>query len=392
MSEQVLASFLAAARLLEPGNLPALVDDHARMLGAKSASLYLVDREQRTLCTMSDEDSRIPIEGTMPGRAFSTDDVQWSEVDGGARMWVPIKDGIERLGVLGFEMPSRDDAVQPEIAAFAALVAETVMTRAMYGDAIECSRRTHQMTVAAEIQWGMLPPRTFGTERVTISGAVEPAYEIGGDAFDYAMNGDHLHFALLDGMGHGLTAATLVSVAVAAYRNARRSRMHLLETAVAIDGVVTGQFDGDRFVTGLIGELDCITGELVFINAGHPPPLLLRQGRVVKELAAAPQLPFGFGDAQMSTTTEWLEPNDQVLVFTDGVVEARRDDGEFFGEQRLIDFVEREAASGQSSPEILRRLTSAVLTHQVGALQDDSTLLLVGWLGMPAASLSPHSL
>ena len=388
MSERVLASFLGAARLLEPSNLPALVDDHARMLGAKSASLYLVDREQRTLCTMSDEDSRIPIEGTMPGRAFATDEVQWSTVDGGARMWIPIRDGIERLGVLALELPTRDDALQPAAEAFATVVAGMVVTRGRYGDAIECTRRTHQMTIAAEVQWGMLPPSTFGTDRITISGAVEPAYEIGGDAFDYAMNGDHLHFALLDGMGHGLTAATLVAVALAGYRNARRSQRHLLQTAVSIDGVVTGQFDGDRFVTGVLGELDCVTGELVFINAGHPSPLLLRQGKVVKELAAHPLLPFGFGDAQMMTSTEWLEPGDRVLIFTDGVVEARRADGEFFGDQRLIDFVEREAASGQSSPEILRRITSAVLTHQVGALQDDSTLLLVDWHGMPAANLS----
>jgi serine phosphatase RsbU (regulator of sigma subunit) len=188
-------------------------------------------------------------------------------------------------------------------------------------------------------------------------------------------------------MGHGLSAATLVAVALAAYRNARRARMHLVETAIAIDGVVSGQFDGDRFVTGLLGELDCITGELTFVNAGHPAPLLVRRGRVVKELSAPPLLPFGFGDEHMSATTECLEPGDRVLVYTDGVVEARRADGEFFGEQRLIDFIERESASGQSSPEILRRLTSAVLAHQAGALQDDSTLLLVDWLGMPDASL-----
>ncbi|MEO6711822.1 MAG: PP2C family protein-serine/threonine phosphatase [Mycobacteriales bacterium] len=388
MSEAVLASLLTAARLVEPGELPSVVDDHARMLGASASALYLVDREQLTLCQMGDESSRVPIEGTIAGRVFATEEIFWSEADTISRLWVPVRDGIERLGVLSLEFGGRDDAIEPACAAFASLVAELVVTRGMYGDAMECTRRTHQMTIAAEVQWGMLPPGTFGTSRVTISGAVEPAYEIGGDAFDYAMNGDHLHFCLLDGMGHGLNAAMLVAVALATYRNARRARMHLGETAISIDGVVTGQYDGDRFVTGLLGELDCVTGELHFINAGHPAPLLIRRGRVVKELSAAPLLPFGFGDAQLAASTECLEPGDRVLIYTDGVVEARRDDGEFFGEHRLIDFIERESASGQSSPEILRRLTTAVLSHQAGALQDDSTLLLVDWLGMPHVSLS----
>jgi hypothetical protein len=384
----VLASFLHATRLVEPGDLPALIDEHARLLGAGASSLYIVDRGQRTLCQIGDDATRVPIEGTIPGRVFATDEALWSESSDASRLWLPVRDGVERLGVLSLDFGGRDDSLEPPATSFAALVAEILVSRALYGDAIECARRTYHMTIAAEIQWGMLPPRSFGTDRVTISGAVEPAYEIGGDAFDYAMNGDHLHIALLDGMGHGLGAATLVSVAIAAYRNARRARMHLVETAIAIDGVVSGQFDGDRFVTGVLGELDCITGELTFINAGHPAPLLLRRSRVVKALTAAPLLPFGFGDADLSTTTECLEPGDRVLVYTDGVVEARRADGEFFGEQRLIDFVERQSASGQSSPEILRRLTSAVLSHQAGALQDDSTLLLVDWLGMPDANLA----
>lgn len=388
MAEPVLASFVMAARLLEPDRFPDLVAQHAQMLGAHTGVLYLVDREQRTLSVMGGETSRVPIEGTIPGRVFTTEQMLWSDADGLNRLWVPVRDGVERLGVLSLDFGTRDTRMEEQALVFGSLVGEVLLSRSMYGDAMERTRRTHQMTVAAEVQWGMLPPSTFGTDRVTITGAVEPAYEIGGDAFDYAMNGDHLHLALLDGMGHGLAAATLVAVALAAYRNARRSRMHLLETAVTIDGVVTGQFGGDRFVTGVLAELDCVTGELVFINAGHPPPMLLRQGRVVKELTAPPLLPFGFGDAQLSSTTEWLEPGDRLLVYTDGVVEARQEDGEFFGEQRLIDFVERECASGQSSPEILRRLTTAVLTHQAGALQDDSTLLLVDWLGMPGARLA----
>jgi sigma-B regulation protein RsbU (phosphoserine phosphatase) len=79
-----------------------------------------------------------------------------------------------------------------------------------------------------------------------------------------------------------------------------------------------------------------------------------------------------------------LEPGDAVLCYTDGVIEARTPDGEFFGLDRLSDLTEREAASEQPAEELVRRLVFAVLDYQVSELRDDATLLLVQWTGTPA--------
>ena len=76
---------------------------------------------------------------------------------------------------------------------------------------------------------------------------------------------------------------------------------------------------------------------------------------------------------------EQLEPGDRLLLYSDGIVEARNADGEFFGEHRLIEFTRRAELSGLPAPETLRRLTAAVLAHQGGRLQDDATLVLVDW-------------
>jgi serine phosphatase RsbU (regulator of sigma subunit) len=78
---------------------------------------------------------------------------------------------------------------------------------------------------------------------------------------------------------------------------------------------------------------------------------------------------------------EELEPDDMLLLYTDGVTEARTADGELFGLDRLADLLEREAASGRTAEELLRRLARSVLDHQAGGLRDDATLLLVQWTG-----------
>jgi sigma-B regulation protein RsbU (phosphoserine phosphatase) len=102
---------------------------------------------------------------------------------------------------------------------------------------------------------------------------------------------------------------------------------------------------------------------------------------VVAELSCEPALPFGLGDRPPAPSTDELQPDDAVLFYTDGVVEARTPDGELFGLDRLADLLEREAASGQSAEEMLRRLVRAVLNHQAGGLRDDATLMLVQWTG-----------
>ncbi|WP_433221888.1 PP2C family protein-serine/threonine phosphatase [Dactylosporangium sp. CS-047395] len=79
------------------------------------------------------------------------------------------------------------------------------------------------MQLAAEIIWTQLPPLTFATDRATVAAILEPAYEVGGDAFDYAANGDALHVALFDAVGHGIEASALTALTLSAYRNARRS-------------------------------------------------------------------------------------------------------------------------------------------------------------------------
>jgi serine phosphatase RsbU (regulator of sigma subunit) len=223
-----------------------------------------------------------------------------------------------------------------------------------------------------------------------VTGLLEPAYEVAGDAFDYAHNGDRLDIAVLDGMGHGISSTLLTTLAVGAYRHARRNGEAVDTMHRAIDDAVERQYDGDAFVTGILARLDLHTGALTWSNAGHPAPLLLRNRKVVGPMSYEPSPPFGLDGTGSNTQVTALEPGDSVLMYTDGMVEARTSTGSEFGLERLVDLLERAAAAQVSPEETLRRLIRDVLEHHGGELRDDATLVLLQWTGPADAGLVPQ--
>jgi serine phosphatase RsbU (regulator of sigma subunit) len=218
-------------------------------------------------------------------------------------------------------------------------------------------------------------------DQVAVSGLLEPAYEIAGDAFDYAVNGDRVELAILDAMGHGLEASRIATLAVVSYRHSRRKGLDLADTYRAMDQVIADQFGEEHFVTGQLACLTVSTGQLQWLNAGHPRPLLLRGGSSLVDLVSETCLPIGLSDVPSQVAQVALQPGDCVLFFTDGVIEARSPDGELFGRDRLGDLFVRASASGEIPPEMMRRLVHAVLDHQQGRLQDDATMVVLCWAG-----------
>lgn len=143
-------------------------------------------------------------------------------------------------------------------------------------------------------------------------------------------------------------------------------------------------------------RLDLETGQLRWVNAGHPTPLIMRGGSLLHPPACPPARPLGLQPGKPLECETRLEPGDQVLLYTDGIVEARSPTGEFFGEERLADFVLRAAAAGDAAPESVRRLMRRVLAHQSDQLQDDASIVLLEWrtgrelrLHVRAAASSP---
>jgi serine phosphatase RsbU (regulator of sigma subunit) len=388
----LFTELLRRTHLCQPHELAEVAAEVAEQaLGASDFVVYLANYEQTMLVPVpaprAPERAALGIDGTIAGHAFSTSAIHDSATDdpGRRRLWVPVLDGTDRMGVLELCLDAPDeqleDGILMVVERYAHAIAQAVLSKRHYGDAFEVVQRSQPMTLGAELLHTVLPPSVFATDGLVVSAMLEPAYANGGDAFDYAVNGSTAHLAVFDGMGHGLDAAGISTFAVAAYRHSRRLGRDLVETYEAMDGAVGQQFGGRRFATAVLAQLELGTGRLRWLSAGHPPPLLIRRGRVVKTLQMEPVTPLGvpFTGAEPRVAEEHLETGDSLLLYTDGLTEARQPGGDFLTEEGLAEFVQRQAAAMLPSPETLRRLRQAILEHQDGVLHDDATALLVDW-------------
>ncbi len=236
------------------------------------------------------------------------------------------------------------------------------------------------MNLAAEMQWDMLmPPLAFSSPELAIAGILEPAYFVAGDAFDYSLNGEQFGFAILDAMGHGVHSTLASTLALGGFRHGRRRGLELSVIAEQIDDALIEHLHGDGFVTGHICQLDVATGAFQWVNAGHPPPLLVRGAKVVGELNCAPCLPLGLGIDITEIGAVSLHPGDRVLFYSDGVIEARPRGGAEFGVERLIDDAEEFLGSNLPVSEVLRRLVRRLREHRGAELEDDATLVFLEW-------------
>jgi hypothetical protein len=392
-TERSLHELTRAAQLAAPHELPELFDACARELGADGALVYVTDLQQRTLQPLlgpdpSAQETALPVlavDGTLAGRAYQTVEVQ-TQSDGPdrTRLWLPVGIGSHRLGVLTATVSG--PAEPGQVAALGRLsdaAGALIQGKSVYGDTIVRLRRSHHLGVAAELHYSVLPPLSYTSSKVTVSAALEPCYEVAGDVIDYSVDPGRTQVAVFDGMGHGLHSAQCAVFTVAAYRSARRSGLGLVEVLRSVDEALVIGLGGELFSTAVMADLDTETGTLRWVNAGHPSPLLLRGGKVIKVLETEPRPPLGLGhlvgDDAPEVGEEQLEPGDMVLLYTDGVVEARSPDGAFFGVDRLAELVRIQLAGGLDAPETMRRVVRELLVHHADELTDDATLLMLEW-------------
>jgi phosphoserine phosphatase RsbU/P len=390
-----ISRLLLAQEGAEPDAILDTLATATAALGARDLVLYLIDYDHTVLRPHSaatingDEPDDVTVDGSMPGRAFQAAQVLATQREDGWQVWIPVTERANKMGVLSLTLPGWDEDTEYFCAELGYALAYLLTASSLYTDLPHRLRRVKDMDLAAEMQWSLLPPLSYSSGKTALSGLLEPAYEVGGDCFDYATNDGVLDLAVFDAMGHGLASAALAALLVGAYRHGRRAGYSLADLAESIDAAAR-TFPGRRtFATAVLAQLHSDSGRLSWMSCGHPQPLIVRRGSTLPAVDVARGVPLGLGDIAPvvgAVAVADLEPGDGVLFYTDGVIEARDPDGEPFGEHRLRDLLEREHHAEGTPGEVTRRLVRSALAHSQTRLRDDATLLYLRWSETPGAS------
>jgi serine phosphatase RsbU (regulator of sigma subunit) len=354
--------------------LECLAEVLAKEYAVTEAELFLVDYRLAALMPLL---GGTPV--TRPGDpAWRCFDHQ-SEVTAGRSAYVPVTVRGERLGVLRYAPAPDDVDARAELAEVATLLAHELQSAGTGTDRYSVASRTRRLTLAAEMQWELLPGRSRVRPSFSLAGQLEPAYAVRGDSFDWAEYDHRLYVAVLNGMGEGVTAAMLTSLATQALRNARRAGLELADQAALADQAVFAQYRGAMHVAALLLELDPRTGVVLAVDAGSPRLLLLRDGEVV-DRPLDPQFPLGmFETSDYVPQRLELKPADRLFVVSDGIIEAANTTSRYGG-AALHRFIRRTRALAPL--QAVRSLLGDLRTFLGDAdLEDDAVAVCLDWTG-----------
>ncbi|SEL97885.1 PP2C family protein-serine/threonine phosphatase [Nonomuraea pusilla] len=317
----------------------------------------------------------VTIDGTPAGRCFAA---QLTQLDGDRLAHFPVSADGERIGVLRVRFTGPPGAAAlDDLAQIATALGHALRGADRITDRYQRARRMARLTLAAEMQWGLLPGCGHQGEGYRLAGQLEPAYEVYGDNFDWTCGPRQLMLSVTDGMGEGMEAALLTTLAITALRNARRSGAGLEEQAGLADEAIYAQYGGGRHVSTLLLGFDATTGHVTMVDAGSPRVLLMRNGRV-SEVELDKQLPLGmFGNTAYTEQHLDLAPGDRLIVASDGVYTTRSHAGAEFG-GTLRGLV--KSTRMQPADEAVRTMIRGLLDFRRGTeVVDDAVVVCLDW-------------
>ncbi|TDD79311.1 PP2C family protein-serine/threonine phosphatase [Actinomadura rubrisoli] len=367
------------------GTAAELIGRHA---GAAEAEVLLIDYRHAFLVPAARGGDPVRVDDGSAGRAFAAQRTV-REKDGhagGHRVHLPLSVRGERLGLLTVRFP--DGGVEPAwLPAVATALARALKIAESGTDLYRRIRRRTRLTLAAEMQWDLLPSTSYEAAEFSIAGQLEPAYAVWGDNFDWAASDGRLTLTVSNGMGSGTEAAALTHLAVSALRNARRSGGDITEQAALADQALYAQHRGDLNVATLLLDFDMAGGRVRAIDAGSPRIYRMR-GNVTEGIEFDAQLPLGmFGDTLYAVEEFSVEPGDRLFVVSDGVHAALSPGGETYGVAALLQALRDTRL--QAPPEAVRTIIRHFITYHEGAEPvDDAVIVCLDWIGTASSPSS----
>ena len=235
----------------------------------------------------------------------------------------------------------------------------------------------NDLEIAREIQKAMLPPGRFRAPGADVAGFSRPANTVGGDFYEILPLGDgRLVMAVGDVAGKGSPAALLMALLLAMMRTLNDERLEPAELIARLNVQVCRQAPGSRFITLFYALFDMNTGSLTYVNAGHTPPLLLRNRGDIERLHEGGVALGLFDESAYATGRTLMQHGDLLAVYSDGITEAENPEGRPFDERGLENVLIAERHNNIAA--IGSAVAKAVEVHTADTrLADDLTLLLL---------------
>lgn len=296
-----------------------------------------------------------------------------------------LRSGLERIGRGDLETPLNLRG-PTELGVLAETVNNMASALKSARDSmIEKERLEHELTLAREIQESLIPEKEIRAGSFLIEGTQEPASEVGGDFYDYALlPGGRIGMAVADVAGKGLAGCMVMSMLSVLLHALKDSYTSPSELLAALDENLIDVLRSDTFITMFYGILDPGTGELVYASAGHCPTLIYHHSTGKVDSKRTTGIPVGAirGGAIRKTLKDYrvkLEPGDMLIQYTDGINEAFNPDHKQFGMDRLADAVSTGAPDG--CDRVMREIKNSLVRWQAERERsDDETLLVVSRL------------
>ena len=362
----------ALLRAAPPDRLPEVVADHLRRhYAAGRVEALLGDLTMTGLWPLLEPDG--PAGNAHAVRCFGSQLPLVDVAADASRAYLPLTVWGERLGVLVVEtaLPS-GTGLTGELSAVADELAVALRAADQATDRYRRVIRRERLTMAAELQWELLPGRSLGDDRFLVAGQLEPAYAVYGDHFDWTMTGDRLTITVLNGHGAGLDAAVLTAVAVNAMRNARRSGANIVEQAELASDALHARHGGTAHAATLLLEIDLVGGWVEAVDAGSPRAVIARE-RGIHAVSLEQQLPLGmFGETRYEIQRFRLEPADRLLVVSDGVHAASPGGRVPYGETALLTALRRTRL--QPATEAVGTVMRGLRDYHAGEDPDDDAV------------------
>ncbi|MFJ9824488.1 PP2C family protein-serine/threonine phosphatase [Streptomyces sp. NPDC101160] len=380
-----IAEIEQALRRAAPHRLVGVVEDALREHGVLRVELRMADYGLRTLQLVghvSGADPSVPIHDSPQGRAFGAQEPQVVREPGALRLHLPVTVRGDRLGVLTAELPPQADVgpLLPGLAQVCEALGHEILVAERDTDLYVRARRATRLTLAAEMQWQLLPGRSCARPEFALAAHLEPAYAIFGDNYDWSVSDGRLTLTVTNGMGQGIEAALLTNLAVNALRNARRAGLPPADQAALADQAVYAQYRGEAFVSVLLLCFDLATGEVEVVDAGSPR-LWRQRGPAVESVGFEAQLPLGmFEDTVYVPERFAVRPGDRLLFGSDGVYAAVSPAGESYGDRALARALRgtRLLPPTHVPQAVLRELA---VHHGGSPLEDDALVVCLDWYG-----------